>query len=59
MKIAYCNMVVIIPDVDATDEQIKEFISCRIGERCSMSIDNPLCELDIETEQGTLEVDVH
>jgi hypothetical protein len=53
VKTVKIEATIVVP-VDATDEQIHEWVSYNIHERAQMSGDNPLCDYDIETEWRSL-----
>ena len=38
----------IVPPCECTDDEFKEWIYFQFGIICSISEDNPLCEIDIE-----------
>ena len=45
-----------IPDVDATDEQIRDWVRFELGEIGGLSEDNPLCDHEVEAEFGTVDI---
>ena len=57
MKQYNVGLVVEVPDVGATDEQIEEWIGFETGYRAGMETSNPLCDHDMTS--NWLEVDIH
>jgi len=45
---------VLVPTIEATDDQVQEWVEYKTGYRGSMSMDNPLVDYDLTTNSLTV-----
>lgn len=50
---ARVSMVILVPDSDATDDDVREWIKFELGEFGDMERDNPLINHALEIEENT------